>query len=118
MLRAYARYLRQISLPFSQSYICSVLLDNPATTRALVALFTRRFHPATAASLEQLQPDVDALSQAIDAVTGLDADRILRAYSSLIQATVRTNYFADRAAEALTLKLTPTRSAKHRTRGR
>ena len=107
MLRAYARYLRQISLPFSQSYICSVLLDNPATTRALVALFTRRFHPATAASLEQLQPDVDALSQAIDAVTGLDADRILRAYSSLIQATVRTNYFADRAAEALTLKLTP-----------
>ncbi|WP_370184770.1 NAD-glutamate dehydrogenase domain-containing protein [Rhodococcus wratislaviensis] len=107
MLRAYARYLRQISLPFSQSYICSVLLDNPGTTRALVALFTRRFHPATAASLEQLQPDIDALSQAIDTVTGLDADRILRAYSSLIQATVRTNYFADRAAEALALKLTP-----------
>ena len=46
VLRAYARYLRQAGLQFSQSYLQRVLRANPAITRLLVRLFESRFDPA------------------------------------------------------------------------
>ncbi len=32
----------------------------------------------------------------IDALVSLDTDRVLRAFASMIQATLRTNYFVER----------------------
>ncbi len=34
----------------------------------------------------------------IDALASLDTDRVLRAFASMIEATLRTNYFVDRPA--------------------
>ena len=46
VLRAYARYLRQIRFRLSQSYVEDTLGRNPALVRDLVRLFHARFDPA------------------------------------------------------------------------
>ena len=48
VLRAYARYLRQIGFPFSQQYIEATLVRHGPIAALLVALFTQRFDPALA----------------------------------------------------------------------
>lgn len=112
VLRAYAKYLRQVGIAYSQDYIEDAMLAHRATTVALVRLFEVRFDPSwseqqrTAAENEL----VDEASKLIDDVTSLDADRILRSYLSLIRATLRTNYtFAEGASPRpyLALKLEP-----------
>ncbi|HVW34316.1 MAG TPA: NAD-glutamate dehydrogenase, partial [Acidimicrobiia bacterium] len=94
VLRAYAKYLRQVGSAFSQAYMERTLADNPHIARLLVELFHARFDPA-----RQPDPEDDAsrltkrLEGAIDAVASLDEDRILRSFLALVQATLRTNWF-------------------------
>ncbi|MGH3168203.1 MAG: NAD-glutamate dehydrogenase domain-containing protein, partial [Trebonia sp.] len=96
VLRAYARYLRQIGVRFSQDYIQRVLRANPSITRLLVRLFESRFDPGKqAGAAERDEAIAEELRGELDEVTSLDHDRILRSYLSLIEATVRTNYFQD-----------------------
>jgi glutamate dehydrogenase len=94
VLRAYAKYLRQASGTFSQDYIERVLLGNVRIARLLVRLFEARFDPRHEAARQEL---CDALAEeilgALDQVDSLDADRILRAYLEMIQATLRTNVY-------------------------
>jgi glutamate dehydrogenase len=94
VLRAYARYLRQVGIQFSQSYLQRVLRANPAITRLLVRLFESRFDPALADGAdERCTAITEELRSALDEVNSLDHDRILRAYLALIEATLRTNYY-------------------------
>jgi glutamate dehydrogenase len=97
ILRAYAKYLRQLGLSLSQSYIESALVANPAVARRLVRLFYTLFEPGPA-SLESRRAAAKVLTRDIhgllNKVTSLDHDRILRAYLGAISATVRTNFFA------------------------
>ena len=94
VLRAYAKYLRQVGIPFSQSYMERTLAANPHIARLLIQLFHARFDPA-----RQPDPDDEAsvlakrLESEIDAVAGLDEDRMLRSFLALVQATLRTNWF-------------------------
>ncbi|TWP51314.1 NAD-glutamate dehydrogenase [Lentzea tibetensis] len=95
MLRAYAKYLRQAGTPYSQDYIEDAVLGHTNVANALVDLFEARFDPALDESTrvsrtEALSTDIGKL---IDDVTSLDADRILRSLLTLINATLRTNYF-------------------------
>ncbi|GAB2925508.1 NAD-glutamate dehydrogenase [Rhodococcus aerolatus] len=111
LLRAYAAYLRQTGLPYSPTYVPTVLLGTPRAARALVELFTARFDPEQGLDAEATQPLVDEVSRLADEVTSLDADRILRSYLALVRATLRTSYFvrdADgRSRPYLSLKLDP-----------
>ncbi|MGI5502181.1 NAD-glutamate dehydrogenase [Lentzea sp. CA-135723] len=113
MLRAYAKYLRQAGTPYSQDYIEDAVLGHTSVAIALVALFEARFNPALddttrAAHTEVMVTEIGKL---IDDVTSLDADRILRSLLTLINATLRTNYFfrdADgNARPYLSVKLDP-----------
>ena len=94
MLRAYTKYLRQTGFTFSQNYIEQALVNNAEITRALVQLFILRFDPSC-----QQGPQYDAaelleyIDKALDAVSSLDEDKILRRLLEVIQATLRTNYF-------------------------
>jgi len=109
LLRAYARYLRQIGARFSQDYLQRVLRGNPAIARLLVRLFESRFDPARqAGAAERCEAIAEELRGALDEVVSLDHDRILRSYLALIEGTLRTNYFQS-AGEApyLVLKLSP-----------
>jgi glutamate dehydrogenase len=101
LLRAYAKYLRQVNFPYSQSYIESVLNEYPATARSLVRLFEALFDPSSGSSASHdAQVAAAAVAADIDALVSLDTDRILRAFASLVQATLRTNYFVTREGSA------------------
>ena len=73
------------------------LSANAAIAKHLVRLFTTRFDPAPASaerSRERYAETIVAQIRAgLDGVTSLDDDRILRAYLTLVQATLRTNLF-------------------------
>lgn len=94
LLRAYARYLKQIGFTFSQDYIADTLYHNPKLTKTLVMLFKARFDPSLAeneaAQVEQL---LARMNTDLDSVASLDEDRILRRFLDLGSATLRTNYF-------------------------
>jgi glutamate dehydrogenase len=107
VLRAYARYLQQTGTQFSQSYLQRVLRSNPAITRLLVRLFESRFDPARQDGADERSSAIaEELRSALDEVVSLDHDRILRSYLALVEATLRTNYFAD-GRGCLVLKLAP-----------
>ncbi|MGX4691850.1 NAD-glutamate dehydrogenase [Streptomyces sp. JNUCC 63] len=94
VLRAYAKYLRQAGSTFSQDYMEDTLRNNVHTTRLLLSLFEARMSPDRQSAGHEL---VDALLEEVDAaleqVASLDEDRILRAYLTVIKATLRTNFF-------------------------
>jgi glutamate dehydrogenase len=95
MLRAYAKYLRQANVTFSQDYIEAVLRSNAHIARLLVTLFESRFDPAKEAGLlERSEAIAEEITGALDSVASLDEDRILRSYLGLIAATLRTNYYS------------------------
>jgi glutamate dehydrogenase len=112
LLRAYAKYLRQAGFPYSQSHIESVINDNPHTARSLVELFEALFDPEASDTTRDAQAAATAVSIDIDALVSLDTDRVMRAFASLVQATLRTNYFVTREGSArrqgvLSLKMNP-----------
>ena len=101
LLRAWFRYLRQAGLPYGLATVVDALRRAPATTRALVA----RFAAAHAPEGGDVAAADATIVAGLDAVSAIDDDRILRAYWSLIGATLRTNAYAPAAAEALAFKL-------------
>ena len=113
VLRAYSRYLVQIGVRHSFSYIADALNHNPAIAAGLIELFHIRFDPATASEDRPARQTalVAELSEAIDQVASLDADQILRALRTAISATVRTNHWqtdaAGRRKPAFVIKLDP-----------
>jgi glutamate dehydrogenase len=100
VLRGYAKYLRQARFPYSEHHIASVLNQYPDIARALVALFEALFDPSRTHRSRDAQAAAADVAVGIDAVVSLDTDRVLRAFASLIQATLRTNYFVTRADSA------------------
>ena len=93
VLRAYARYLRQIGLTYSQSYVEDCLAGHPDMARALVGLFDARFDPGRKARAARVSGLAAEIEEALEATTSLDEDRILRGLLTVIQATLRTNWF-------------------------
>ncbi len=94
LLRAYARYMRQIGSPFSQQFLEDVVIGNVRITRLLVRLFETRFAPDGAADRDERAGAIVAeIEEALDDVASLDQDRILRTFLALIESTLRTNYF-------------------------
>ncbi|MFN3234518.1 MAG: NAD-glutamate dehydrogenase [Gammaproteobacteria bacterium] len=94
LLRAYARYLKQVGFTFSQDYIAEALYHNPDISRMLVQLFKERFDPKAKKHDEKvLNRYIEKIEKSFDSVASLDEDRILRRILDLILATVRTNYY-------------------------
>ena len=95
-LRTLTKYLIQTGLPYSQDYMERLLAEHAPIARLLVRLFETRFDPQgpsgdarTAAELRVAQE----LDQRLDEVATLDGDRVLRAFSAVVHAALRTNYF-------------------------
>ncbi|MGW0772552.1 NAD-glutamate dehydrogenase [Streptomyces sp. NPDC002835] len=94
VLRAYAKYLRQAGSTFSQDYMEDTLRNNVHTTRLLVSLFEARMSPdRQRAGTELIDGLLEEVDGALDQVASLDEDRILRAFLTVIKATLRTNFF-------------------------
>jgi glutamate dehydrogenase len=92
VLRAYAKYCKQIGFAHTQATIAATLAAYPRIAHMLVSLFKRRFdpqqHDAQAAASQ-----VRAIEQAMEKVASLTDDRVLRQLLGLIQATLRTNFW-------------------------
>ncbi|UVJ42627.1 NAD-glutamate dehydrogenase [Pseudomonas sp. LS1212] len=94
LLRAYARYLKQIRLGFDLGYIASTLNNHADIARELTRLFKTRFYLARKLSSDDLEQRLEhAILTALDDVQVLNEDRILRRYLDLIKATLRTNFY-------------------------
>nr|WP_082709097.1 NAD-glutamate dehydrogenase domain-containing protein [Marinobacterium profundum] len=93
LLRALARYLLQIKLPFSQAYMQGALCRYPQLARAMVEYFYLKFDPAAQGSESDLDNAHRALLDQIDGVDSVDDDRIFNAFVDVICATVRSNFF-------------------------
>jgi glutamate dehydrogenase len=100
VLRAYSKYLRQTGSTFSQEYVESAMLANCSITSDLVSLFEQRFDPdlyggaaADPARNESTELIIKRVKDALEDVSSLDQDRILRSLLALVRATLRTNYF-------------------------
>jgi glutamate dehydrogenase len=92
MLRAYARYCKQIGFALSQSTIEATLAAHPVLARMLVKLFRLR-HSPTERDDEAAASQVRAIEQALERVGNLSEDRVLRQLLGLILATLRTNWW-------------------------
>jgi glutamate dehydrogenase len=92
MLRAYAAYMKQIGFGISKTAIANTLVHHVQIAQLLIRLFHIRFNPGydgkeTAEALET------KIIEALDKVPSLTEDRIIRMYLTLMQATLRTNFF-------------------------
>jgi glutamate dehydrogenase len=94
-IRAFSRYLHQIRAPFSQDYMWETLRKNSAITASIVALFEGRLDPRLATTGAERSARETAILAEIEeqlkSVASLDEDRILRRFTNLVQATIRTN---------------------------
>ncbi len=94
MLRALARYLRQLRIPYDQDMMAATLLSHPQTTRYLTDLFIARHDPHLQGDRAKLMAKLaDKILAALENVTVLEEDRIIRRYLNLIESSLRTNYF-------------------------
>ncbi len=102
IVRTVAKYLRQAGTTFSNAYIESTLLHNASIARLLVELFEARFDPdrVTGSQAEQkvarrvaVETGRQAILHALDDVSSLDEDRIIRSFLQVILSTLRTNFY-------------------------
>ena len=94
ILRAYAKYMRQIGFALSQSFIEATLAAHADIARMLVQLFKARFDPDGGAGAGSRPPSSEReIEAALDEVDNLSEDRVLRQYLALMRATTRTNFW-------------------------
>ena len=97
LIRTISRFLRQIRVPYSQDYMWATLRKYPGIAAQIVGLFQTRFDPHLAvAPLERAAREaaIDAeIEAALQAVEGLDEDRILRHFVNAVVAAIRTNFY-------------------------
>lgn len=93
VFRAYCKYFRQIGFTFSEAYIQDTVLNNIEISKDLIALFKARLSPEFNNNKELELEIKSKILEALDKITNLDEDRILRKFLIIISATIRTNFF-------------------------
>ncbi len=94
VLRAFAAFLRQAGIPFSQTYMEDTLTKYPHIARRLVDLFLAMHDPKATGDRAAAEAAIVAeLGKLFDGVSSLDEDRILRRFLNAIQSSLRTNHF-------------------------
>lgn len=94
MLRGFARYLRQLRIPYSQEAIAQTFVKHPLIAQQIVRLFSTRHDPALKGNrAEKYKQIEEILNENLGKVTALEEDRVVRRYINLVHASLRTNYF-------------------------
>jgi glutamate dehydrogenase len=105
LLRAYARYLRQVQFPYSVDYIAETMANHLQITASIVELFLTRFSPVFDGDEDwrgQRELSVEeGILDALENVQNLGEDRIIRQFVKVIKATLRTNFFQEADGGAL-----------------
>lgn len=96
LLRAYSKFFVQTSFPYSFSAIATSLSRHPALAVQLIALFYARFDPSFSPKAKRTEKiaEIEAnIRKALQAVTSVTDDRIIRQFLDSMGATLRTNFF-------------------------
>ena len=93
ILRAFAKYERQIGGTFSQSYIEDTFARYPNIAKLLIKAFNLRFDPQAKVTEKAKNKIDNEIESSLESVANLDDDRIIRRFVEMIKATIRTNYF-------------------------
>lgn len=96
LIRALARWRGQTGLDPSESVQQQAVSDYPDITRAILDLFKARFDPKFGAhSVRENAAKAlnETIGRLLDGVPNLDADRVLRRLTNLVNAIVRTNFY-------------------------
>jgi len=106
LLNAYSQYLLQVGFRFNYTFLADCLSQNSAITQNLIKLFELKFNPFVAeiASNKTVQkPSEQRISEfskinqkienALNAVSDAAQDVLIRKILSLINATLRTNFY-------------------------
>jgi glutamate dehydrogenase len=118
LVLAYVAYARQIGLPYDDTTVQEALLTHSDVVRSLTEMFRAKFDPtiegqsATVVDERRMQlceRTRRAVLLQLDAVDDLASDQVLRTLYNLIDATVRTNFYARdlHKEHHLVLKLDP-----------
>jgi glutamate dehydrogenase len=106
LFRAWFRYLRQTGLSYSLITVVDALRRAPNVARGLISLFDARHDPALEGRREEAVHAAETMiGNGLAQVAAIDEDRILRLIRSVVDATLRTNAFAESGREALAFKL-------------
>ncbi len=86
MLRSYCKYLLQVGVPFSQSYMEATLARYPLLARLLVELFEARFDPCTGSeSKAEVKKGMARFEKQLKALAA-DDDAAMAALKQLVEA--------------------------------
>jgi len=111
ILRAFAKYERQIGGTFSQSYIEDTFARYPNIAELLIKFFNLRFDPKAKNAAKASAKTQEEIEASLDNVANLDDDRIIRRFVEMMSATIRTNYFQPHPEKGekpyISFKITP-----------
>ncbi len=115
LLRAYAKYLRQIQFPHTVEYIAETMANQLHITAGIVELFLTRFSPVFDGDedwrAQREQAVEERILDSLENVQNLSEDRIIRQFIKIIKATLRTNFFQQESDGSLkpyfSMKLLP-----------
>lgn len=95
LLRCYTKYLLQLGMPFSQTYMEDVLVKHAGFARRIVQQFELQFDPdvSLAKRKRELEPLMASVARSVTKADNVGEDRIMTAFAGAIDATLRTNYF-------------------------
>ncbi len=106
LFRSLFRYLRQTGLTYGQATVVDALHHAPSVALALTDLFKARHDPSLRKGADKAIEDANRIiDKGLTAISAIDDDRILRLFRAVIRATLRTNFFALAARDAIAFKL-------------
>lgn len=94
IVRSLGKYQKQIRIPYSQRYMWDTMEKYPQVARAIVDLFHVRHAPDFVGDRTSVEAKArDTIYSALQAITSLDDDTIVRRFVNLVDASLRTNFF-------------------------
>ncbi|AEG50728.1 NAD-glutamate dehydrogenase [Sphingobium chlorophenolicum L-1] len=105
LLRALFRYLRQTGMAYGMATFAETLRREQGIARQLIELFEALHDPNAKDGAARAAAAQAAIDAGLEKVTAIDEDRVLRLLRAVITATLRTNFYAPAAQEALAFKL-------------
>lgn len=94
VLRAYARYSKQILFSYNPEFMAATLSQHMGLASLLIKAFYAKFDPDQWAEWGDASERLAvSFERGLEQVENLGEDRVLRHYWSLLEATMRTNFF-------------------------
>ena len=106
VLRTLRNHLLQIRAHYNAETVSGVLLRNSAAAGALYRHFAARFDAALTGDRDAAIADAEAgMRKALEGVSSLAEDEVLRALDNLVDAALRTNFFQHPERPVISIKV-------------